>query len=394
MEDSMRALREVVIVDAVRTGIGRGHPVKGQYRDVHANELLGTTFRGLLARTGVEPARIDDVIAGCILQYGEQSINTARNAWLQAGLPETVPATTVDRQCGSGQQAVNFAAALIASGAAEMVVAGCVEHMGHVPFAAEEATRHVYGTPWPQPLLDHHELVPQGLAAERLADRWEITRAEMDTISLASHQRAARAWEAGCFDAEVVPVGSNGSVVAGDQGVRPATSLEALAALRPAFAEDGRVTAGNASQISDGAATLLLAGRETAERLGLPIRARIVDHIAVGTDPVTMLEGPVPATRLLLERNHLHAGDVARFEVNEAFAAVLAMWQREVDADPATVNVNGGAIALGHPLGASGARLLTSLVHELDRSGAERGVVTMCCRGGLGTATLVERVRA
>src|SRR3954453_7546835 len=202
MEDSMRALREVVIVDAVRTGIGRGHPVKGQYRDVHANELLGTTFRGLLARTGVEPARIDDVIAGCVLQYGEQSINTARNAWLQAGLPETVPATTVDRQCGSGQQAVNFAAALIASGAAEMVVAGGVEHMGHVPFAAEEATREVYGTPWPQPLLDRHELVPQGLAAERLADRWEITRAEMDTISLTSHQRAARAWEAGCFDAE------------------------------------------------------------------------------------------------------------------------------------------------------------------------------------------------
>jgi acetyl-CoA acetyltransferase family protein len=289
---------------------------------------------------------------------------------------------------------VNFGSALIASGAARLVIAGGVEHMGHIPFAAEERSREDLGTPWPQALLDHHQLVPQGVAAENVADRWEIGRAEMDQISLESHQRAARAAELGHFDAEIVPVGVNGSAIATDQGVRPTTSLEALAGLRPAFVEDGRVTAGNSSQISDGAAALLLADRETAEELGLPIRARVVDHVAVGVDPVLMLTGPVPATRKLLERNDLAVDDIARYEVNEAFAAVLAMWQREIGADPGAVNVNGGAIALGHPLGASGARLLTSLVHELERSEARNGVVAMCCRGGLGTATLIERVSA
>ncbi len=387
-------MREVVIVDAVRTGIGRGHASKGQFAAVHPNELLGTCLRELIGRTGVDAERIDDVITGCVLQYGEQSVNLGRNAWLQAGLPDSVPATNVDRQCGSGQQAVNFGAALIASGAARLVVAAGVEHMGHVPFAAEEHGREAYGTPWPQPLLDRHALVPQGLAAEEVATRWEIGRAEMDRVSLRSHQRAARAWEDGRFDAEVVPVDVAGVSVATDQGIRPHTSLEALAALRPAFREDGQVTAGNASQISDGASALLLADRDTAESLGLPARARIVDHVAVGVDPVLMFEGPVPATRTLLERNELEVGDVDRYEVNEAFASVLCMWERELRADPETVNVNGGAIALGHPLGASGARLLTSLVHELERADAQRGIVTMCCRGGLGTATLIERVAA
>lgn len=390
----MPPMREVLIVDAVRTGVGRGHPAKGQFKDVHPNVLLGACFGALLERSGVAAERVDDVITGCVLQYGEQSVNAGRNAWLQAGLPDSVPATTVDRQCGSGQQAVNFATALIASGAADIVIAGGVEHMGHVPFAAEERSWDELGSPWPQELLDHYELVPQGIAAERVADRWEVTRADMDRIALDSHQRAARAAEAGAFDAEIVPVAVDGTTVASDQGVRPDTSLEALAALTPAFIDGGRVTAGNASQISDGAAALLLADRETARALDLPVRARVADHTTVGVDPVLMLEGPVPATRKLLARNALAAGEIDRWEVNEAFASVLAMWQREIPADPATVNVNGGAIALGHPLGASGARLLTTLVHELERADAQRGVVTMCCRGGLGTATLIERVAA
>jgi acetyl-CoA acetyltransferase family protein len=382
---------EVVIVDAVRTGIGRGHPEKGQYRDVHANELLGTCFRELFARTGVDPVRVDDVISGCVLQYGEQSINIARNAWLQAGLPPDVPATTVDRQCGSGQQAVNFAAALIGSGAARLVVASGVEHMSRVPFRAEEETRAPWGTPWPQTILDRYELVHQGIAAERVAERWEIERAEMDRLALRSHHRAARATLEGRFVDEVVPITVNGTAVVTDQGIRAESTLEALGALPPAFQAGGHVTAGNASQVSDGAAALLLAERRAADELGLPVLARIVDHIAVGSDPVLMLTGPVAATRALLARNGLSVGDVDRYEVNEAFASVLGMWQRELAPDPETVNVNGGAIALGHPLGASGARLITSLAHELRRAGAERGVVTMCCRGGLGTATLLER---
>jgi acetyl-CoA acyltransferase len=384
--------REVVIVDAVRTGIGRGHPTKGQYRDVSANQLLGRCYEALLSRTQVAPELIDDVIAGCVLAYGEQSVNVARNAWLQAGLPVEVPATTVDRQCGSSQQAVNFAAAQIACGAAELIVAAGVEHMSAVPFAAEENNWEQLGTPWPQPLLDHHELVPQGISAERVAQKWEIGRAEMDATSLRSHQRAARAWAERRFDAEVIAVSTTGGPITSDQGIRPDTDLEALAALRPAFDPAGSVTAGNASQISDGACALLLASRERAEALKLPIMARVVDQVAVGVDPVMMLEGPVPATRKILQRNALAVSDIDRYEINEAFAAVLCMWQRELEADPETVNVNGGAIALGHPLGASGARLITTLVHELTRSGADRGVVSMCCRGGLGTATLVQRL--
>ncbi|MEN3284547.1 MAG: acetyl-CoA acyltransferase [Solirubrobacteraceae bacterium] len=387
-------MEDVVIVEAVRTGIGRGDPTRGQYRDMHANDLLGACFQAVLARSGVSADLVEDVIAGCVLPYGEQSSNVARNAWLQAGLPETVPATTVDRQCGSGQQAVNFAAALIASGHADIVVAGGVEHMSGVPFAAEEASRERFGTPWPERLLDRHELVPQGISAERVAERWGITREELDDVSLRSHRRAAAAWADGRFAAEVVPVMVGGEPMTVDQGIRPDTSVEALARLRPVFMADGRVTAGNSSQISDGAAALLLASREVAERLGLPVRARIVDHVSVGVDPVLMLTGPVPATERILGRNRLSFGEVDRYEVNEAFAAVLCMWEREIRADPETVNVNGGAIALGHPLGASGARLLTSLVHELQRAEARHGIVTMCCRGGLGIATLLERMDA
>jgi acetyl-CoA acyltransferase len=388
----MSRSREVVVVDAVRTGIGRGHPAHGQYRELHANDLLAACFRAIVQRTRVAAELVDDVVAGCVLQYGEQSINVARNAWLQAGLPETVPATTVDRQCGSGQQAVNFAAALIASGRAGLVVAAGVERMSGVPFAAEEESRERFGTPWPQPLLDRYELIPQGIAAERVAEGWGIGREELDQASLRSHRRAAAAAESGRFDAEVVPVAVNGGAITADEGVRPDTSLDALAALRPAFVIDGLVTAGNSSQISDGAAALLLADRDVAERLGLRVRARVVDHVSVGVDPVLMLTGPVPATRAILDPNGLAVADVDRYEVNEAFASVLCMWEREIGADPETVNVNGGAIALGHPLGASGARLLTTMVHELAHAEVRRGLVTMCCRGGLGIATLVERV--
>jgi len=383
---------DVVVVDAVRTGVGRGHPEKGQYREVHPNELLGTCFAEVVDRGGVDAARVDDVIVGCVGQYGEQSINVGRNAWLQQGLPESVPATTVDRQCGSGQQAVAFAAASIAAGHQDLVIAGGVEHMGHVPFSFEERQRADVGTPWPPELLARHDLVPQGLAAELVADRWDVSREEMDELSLRSHQLAAAAHREGRFAREIAAVRHEGTEIVADQGIRPDTSLDALAALSPAFRPGGRVTAGNSSQISDGAAALLLASPRAVAELGLRARAHVVDHVAVGVDPVLMLTGPVPATRKLLERNGLQASDVDLFEVNEAFAPVLAMWQREIAADPDRVNVNGGAIALGHPLGCSGARLITTLIHELERSDGELGVVTMCCRGGLGTATLIRRV--
>jgi acetyl-CoA acyltransferase len=382
--------REVAIVDAVRTGIGRGHPQKGQYREVHANELLGTCYSALFERTGLDPAKVDDVIAGCVSQYGEQSINVARNAWLQAGLPDGVPAMTVDRQCGSGQQAFNVAAALVASGVNDVMVAGGVEHMGHVPFSFESRWNEEVGDPWPAALREHHDLIPQGVSAELVADRWQVTREEMDALSLRSHRLADRAWKEGRFDREVVPVATPGGPVAGDQGIRPDTDIEALAALRPAFKPDGRVTAGNSSQLSDGAGAILVAEVETAKRLGLRPIATIVDQVAVGVDPVLMLSGPIPATTSLLERNELRLADIARFEVNEAFASVLAMWQREFDPDMDRVNAQGGAIALGHPLGCSGARLLTTLAHQLDGSGGELGMAVMCCRGGLGTGTLLR----
>ena len=379
-------------MEAVRTGIGRGNSQTGQFRDVHANELLGVCLAEVIDRAGVASDEIDDVIVGCVEQYGEQSINVARNAWIQAGLSEEVPATTIDLQCGSGQQAVAFAAASIAAGFKELVVAGGVEHMGHVPFSFEERQRADVGTPWPDALRARYELVPQGQSAEMIAERWNISRAEMDQLSLQSHQRADAATRAGRFKRELVAVRSGDAAIAVDQGIRPDTSLDALGALHPVFQVDGRVTAGNSSQISDGAAALLLSTEPRCNELGLNPRARIVDHVTVGVDPVLMLTGPVPATRKLLTRNRMKAQDIHLFEVNEAFASVLAMWQKEIGAPPDRVNVNGGAIALGHPLGSSGARLLTTLLHELERCDGEFGIVTMCCRGGLGTATLLQRV--
>ena len=384
--------REVVIVEAARTAIGRGHPEKGAFRDVHPNELLGATYRAVIDRSGIDPSTVDAVAAGCVQQYGEQMLNIGRTAWLQAGLPVETPATTVDAQCGSAQQAVNTAAALVAAGVHDVVIGAGVEHMGHVPLGAGWKTTEEFGTPWPPELLERYELVPQGIAAERVADRWEISRRELDELGLRSHQLAARATDEGRFGCEIVPVGANGATVAVDQGIRRDTSLERLAALNPAFVVGGKVTAGNASQISDGAAAVLLMAADKAHELGVAQRARIVDQSLTGVDPVLMLTGPISATRVLLERSDMAIDDVDLFEVNEAFASVVAAWVREVGADMERVNVNGGAIALGHPLGSSGARLLTTLLHELERADAEFGLATMCCAGGLGTGTLIQRV--
>jgi acetyl-CoA acyltransferase len=384
--------REVVIVEAVRTPIGRGHPEKGWYRDVHPNDLLGRTFTELIDRAGISAALVEDVVTGCVQQYGEQSYNIGRNAWLQAGLPIETPATTIDRQCGSAQQAVNFSAALIASGVHDVAVGGGVEHMGHIPLSVNNRLHAELGTPYPQALLDRHPVVHQGLSAELIASEWGISRADCDAIALRSQTRAARARDDGRFDREIFAFPVNGSVVTDDQGIRAETSADGLAALEPAFKKDGVLTAGNSSQISDGAAAVLLMSRERCDELGLRPRARIVDQTTVGVDPVLMLTGPIPATRKILERNALTIDELDLVEINEAFASVIAAWEQELEPDVDRVNANGGAIALGHPLGSTGARLITTLLHELERTGGELGLVTMCCGGGLGTATLIERL--
>jgi acetyl-CoA acetyltransferase family protein len=384
--------RDVVIVEAARTPIGRGHPEKGIYKDVHVNDLLGACYSAVIERSGIDPLSVGDVIAGCVQQYGEQSWNVGRNAWLQAGLPYEVPATTIYRQCGSAQQAVNFAASLIASGVHDVAIGSGVEHLGHVPMFVGRKWEVEVGNPWPAKMREQYDLVDQGISAELIADKWDVTREEMDEIGLRSHQNAARATDEGRFDREMVPIQVNGTKHTADQGIRRETSMEALAGLKPAFKEDGRVTAGNSSQISDGAAAVLLMTADKAKELGLKARARVVDHTTVGVDPVTMLTGPIPGTRKILERNKMTIGDIDLVEINEAFASVVAAWKRELDPDMDRVNVNGGAIALGHPLGSTGARLITTLVHELERSDKEFGLVTMCCGGGLGTNTLLQRV--
>ena len=384
--------REVVIVEAVRTPIGRGHEEKGYYKDVHASTLLAKTYAELLDRAGIEASEVEDVVAGCVQQFGEQGINIGRNAWLEAGLPIETPATTVDRQCGSAQQAVNFAAALVASGVHDVVIGGGVEHMGHISFADSAAVMQEHGLAFSPALLERYNLVPQGLSAEMIAEQWEIPRSELDELGMRSQQLAARATEEGRFEREIFPFQVNGDTHTTDQGIRPDTNLEALSQLKTVFKENGTITAGNSSQISDGAAAVLLMTREKADELGLKPRARIVDQTTVGVDPVIMLTGPIPATRKLLERNAMKIDDFDLIEINEAFASVVAAWRRELDPDMDKVNVNGGAIALGHPLGSSGARLVTTLLHELERSDKQLGLVTMCCGGGLGTGTIIERV--
>jgi acetyl-CoA acetyltransferase family protein len=384
--------RDVVIVEAVRTPIGRGHAEKGYYKDTHPNELLGKCYTEVIERAGIDPAAVEDVICGCVQQYGEQMFNVGRNAWLQAGLPVETPATTVDRQCGSAQQAVNFGAALIAAGVHDAVIGGGVEHMGHVPMGVGFNWVDQVGSPWPPAMMERYNLVPQGLSAEMIADQWEIPRSELDELAVRSHRLAHQATEEGRFERETIPFQVNGDTYVSDQGIRPDTTLEKLSQLKPAFKPDGKVTAGNASQISDGAAAVLLMSADKAKELGLTPRARIVDQTTVGVDPVIMLTGPIPATRKLLERNGMKMDDIDLIEVNEAFAPVVAAWKRELDPDMDRVNVNGGAMALGHPLGSTGARLLTTLLHELERSDKETGLVTMCCGGGLGTGTLIQRV--
>jgi acetyl-CoA acyltransferase len=383
--------REVVIVEAVRTPIGRGHPEKGYYKDKHASNLLAKVYGELFERSGVDPAETGDVIAGCAQQFGEQGVNIGRNAWLEAGLPIETPATTIDRQCGSAQQAVNFAAAQIASGVHDVVVGGGVEHMGHISFADGYEVMKEHGSPFSPELMDRYNLIPQGLSAEMIADQWEIPRSDLDEFGLRSQRLAAKATEEGRFERETIPFAVNGDTYVTDQGLRE-TTLEGLANLKPAFKEDGKITAGNSSQVSDGAAGVLLMAREKADALGLVPRARIYDQTTVGVDPVIMLTGPIPATHKLLERNGMTMDDIDLVEINEAFASVVLAWQRELNPDMDRVNVNGGAIALGHPLGSTGARLVTTLLHEMERSDKEMGLVTMCCGGGLGTGTLIQRV--
>jgi acetyl-CoA acetyltransferase family protein len=387
--------REALIVDAVRTPFGRAHAERGWYRNVHPNELLGAVYTDLLTRTGVTPSDIEDLVIGCTAPFGEQSRNVGRNAWLQAGYPPEVPAMVVDRRCGSAQTSVEIGAAFVASGTHDLVIAGGVEHMGHVPIDSPARIEEIYGQAWPAALRARFAFVGQGESAELIREQWGISREEMDAFALRSHQLASDAWAQGRFDRELVPFAVDGARLHGDQSVRADASLEALAGLKPAFrAENGTVTAGSSSPLSDGAAGVLLASREAADARGLRPRARIVDQTTVGVDPIIMLTGPIPATRRILERNGLTVDDIDLFEVNEAFSSVVLAWERELGVDRDRVNVNGGAIALGHPVGASGSRLIATIVSELERRDAELGLVTMCCGGGLGTATLIQRVDA
>jgi acetyl-CoA acetyltransferase family protein len=389
----MPTTHDAFIIDAVRTPVGRGHPDKGMLRDIHPADLLGRTYEGLIARSGIDPVAVDNVIAGCVYQVAEQSVGITRNAWLQKGLPETTGATTLDIRCGSGQQALHFAALRVQGGIDDVAIAAGVEHMGRVGFTVNEKAQEQWGRGFTPELLEHYQLVPQGEGAERIADEYGITRAEMDAFALESHQRAHRATVDGAFAREMLPIEIDGQTLTADQGIRGDTTLEALGGLRTVFRpEDGRVTAGNSSQVSDGAAALLLASGEKAKELGLAPRAKVVDQVTLGVDPVTMLKGPIPATRKILERNGLTIADLDVVEINEAFASVVLAWAAEHDPDMDRVNPRGGAIALGHPLGSTGARLLTTLLHELEDLDGELGLVTMCCGGGLGTATLIQRV--
>jgi acetyl-CoA acyltransferase len=385
--------REPVIVGAVRTPVGRRN---GGLAGLHAVDLGAAALRALVDRGGIDPGRVDDVIMGCVSQTGEQAVNVARNAWLAAGLPEEVPATTIDRQCGSSQQAVQFAAQGIMAGGYDLVVAGGVESMTRVPMGS---TMSGPGIPFGPTMNERYQgrLVPQGISAELITEKWGLTREEQDAFALRSHQRAAAAQDAGRFDRQLVPVevpGPDGTStwVRADEGIRRDTSMEKLTGLKPAFRPDGQVTAGNSSQISDGAAALLLASRAVAERLGLRPQARFVSFALAAVDPVLMLTGVIPATEKVLERAGLRLPDMDVVEINEAFASVVLAWGREVEPDWERVNPGGGAIALGHPLGASGARIMTDLVAELARRGGRYGLQVMCEGGGMANATVLERL--
>jgi len=382
-------MREAVIVEAVRTPIGRRN---GKLKDVHPVVLGSLVLKEVVSRAGIEPAQVDDVVFGCVTQVGEQSLNIGRNAWLTAGFPVTTPATTVDRQCGSSQQAVHFAASLIQSGVCDITIAGGVESMTRVPMGANAMQP---GVPFPPELMELYDLVPQGISAELMARKYGISRKAMDELSVESHRRAYEATEKGYFKTQILPVEvSNGQteIFSRDEGIRANASYEATAALQPAFNPEHSITAGNASQISDGAAAVLLMSLDKAKELGLKPRARIRAMAVVGTDPVLMLEGPIPGTAAVLRKAGLELSSIDLFEVNEAFASVVLAWQKETGADLKKTNVNGGAIAMGHPLGASGAILMNRLLYELERRDGRYGLETMCCGGGLGTATIIDRV--
>jgi acetyl-CoA C-acetyltransferase len=391
-----RSDSDVVIVEAVRTPLGRRN---GGLAGVHPAELLGAVQKAAVERSGIDSARIGQVVAGCVSQVGEQTFDIGRTAWLTAGLPIEVAATTVDSQCGSSQQATNLAAALIAAGTVDVALACGVESMSRVPLGV--AVSQGPGRPLPKRYFERFEYATQFEGAERIADKWGITRQDCDQFGLQSQQRARAAWVEGRFEREVLPIDApdledgepTGAThrVERDEGLRE-TSLEALAALKPVAREDGVHTAGSSSQITDGAAAVLLASASAAAELGLRPRARVVDQCLVGVDPVLMLTGPIDATHRLLGRTGLAIGDFDTIEINEAFASVVLAWEHELHPDDAVVNPNGGAIALGHPVGATGARLVTTALHELERVDGRYALVTMCCGGGLGTGTILERV--
>lgn len=387
--------REVLITEAARTPFGRSHAEKGWFRDVHPNAMLGRVYTELLTRSGIEPMTVEDLIVGCTAPFGEQSRNIGRNAWLQAGYPPEVPAVVLDRRCGSAQTAIEMGASLVGTGTHEVVIAGGVEHMGHVPINSPAKLEELYGVAWPPALRERYDFVHQGESAELIADRWGITREDMDALAVESHRRAVEAQAEGRFAGEIIPMELDGELRTSDQTVRAGTTMETLAGLRTAFRpENGRITAGSSSPICDGASGVLLASRDAVTQHGLRPRARIVDHTTVGVDLIIMLTGPIPATRKLLERNGLTMADIDIIEINEAFSSVVIAWERELGADMSKVNVNGGAIALGHPVGATGARLVGTAVAELERRDGELALITMCCGGGMGTATLVQRVES
>ncbi|TDZ82961.1 3-ketoacyl-CoA thiolase [Mycobacteroides salmoniphilum] len=397
-------MRDAVIVDAVRTPVGKGKP-GGSLSGVHPVDLHAHAIRALVERTGIDPALIDDVISGAVGQVGEQSSNTARWAALAAGLPETVPAVTVDRQCGSSQQAIHFAAQGVIAGAYDVVIASGIESMSRVPMGSQSLGKDFFG---PGIANRYPEgLVPQGISAELIAAKWNLSREQLDTFAAESHRRAARAWSEGRFARDVVPIKAptvDGELVevTADESVRSSTTLEILAGLKPAFRNelweqrfpqiDWKVTAGNSSPINDGASAVLITSSETARRLGLSPRARVHSVAVVGDDPLYMLTGVIPATAKVLDRAGLSLADIDAFEVNEAFASVVLAWQAETGADLSKVNINGGATAIGHPLGASGGRLMTTLVSVLEQTGGRYGLQTMCEAGGLANATIIERL--
>jgi acetyl-CoA acyltransferase len=386
-------MNEAVIIDAVRTPLGRRD---GLLKTWHPVDLLGFTLKGLVARNKLDAALIDDVIAGCVMQVGEQTANVGRNAVLAAGFPESVPGTTIDRQCGSSQQAIHFAAQGVMAGSYNIAIACGVESMSRVPMGSSAANGP--GKPFGPKMMRRYNNVHfnQGVSAEMLAEKYHLTRECLDQYSLESHRRAAQATEEGRFAQEILPLpietDQGSTTITRDEGIRPGSTLEKLATLKTVFKADGVVTAANSSQITDGAAAVLIMDRATAEKLGYKPMARFVEFALAAEDPVLMLGAPIPATRKIFERSGLKLQQMDRIEINEAFASVVLAWQRETQTDLAQVNVNGGAIALGHPLGASGARLMATLVHELNRSGGRYGLQTMCEGGGMANATIIERL--